>query len=42
MAGATIGEHCKISDHCFVEAGAVIGNHVTLKNGVSVWDQSHA
>ena len=39
MAGARIGERCNICDHCFVEAGAVIGNNVTLKNGVSVWDQ---
>jgi len=39
MAGATIGERCNICDHCFVEAGAVIGNDVTVKNGVSVWDR---
>ncbi|MEW6729909.1 MAG: acyltransferase [Acidobacteriota bacterium] len=39
MRGAIIGEHCNICDHSFIESGAVIGNNVTIKNGVSVWDK---
>ena len=39
MRGAKIGEHCNICDHSFVESGAVIGNNVTIKNGVSIWDK---
>src|SRR5262245_29111008 len=39
MRGAVIGEHCNICDHSFVEAGAIIGNNVTIKNGVAVWDK---
>ena len=38
MAGAHLGAGCNVCDHVFVEAGAVIGDDVTLKNGVSVWD----
>lgn len=39
MKGAVIGEHCNIGECSFVEAGAVLGSHVTVKNGVSVWDR---
>jgi acetyltransferase-like isoleucine patch superfamily enzyme len=28
---------CNICSHCFIEGGAVIGNRVTIKNGVQVW-----
>ena len=38
LDGAVIGAHCNICDGCYVEKGGVIGNHVTLKNHVSVWD----
>jgi acetyltransferase-like isoleucine patch superfamily enzyme len=38
MEGARVGRDCNVGDHCFVEAGAVVGDEVTLKNGVSVWD----
>ena len=38
MAGATIGVECNVCDHAFIEANAVVGNHVTIKNGVAVWD----
>src|SRR5262249_14399117 len=27
-----------IGDHCFVESRAIVGNNVTLKNGVSIWN----
>jgi UDP-2-acetamido-3-amino-2,3-dideoxy-glucuronate N-acetyltransferase len=38
LAGATIGRGCNICCHCFVENDVVIGDHVTLKSGVYVWD----
>lgn len=38
LEGAAIGSHCNICDGCFLEKGAVVGNHVTLKNHVAVWD----
>jgi UDP-2-acetamido-3-amino-2,3-dideoxy-glucuronate N-acetyltransferase len=38
LDGATIGSHCNVCDGCFVEKGGVIGNHVTLKNHVAIWD----
>lgn len=38
MKGAVLGERCNICDHAFIEAGAQIGNHVTVKNAVLVWD----
>ncbi len=38
MAGARIGNRCNIGDHAFIEAGAVIGHNVTLKNCVMVWE----
>jgi UDP-2-acetamido-3-amino-2,3-dideoxy-glucuronate N-acetyltransferase len=39
MRGAIIGENCNLGDHSFVESGAVLGNNVTVKNGVAIWDQ---
>lgn len=38
LGGAVVGSHCNICDGCFIEKGARIGNHVTLKNHVAVWD----
>lgn len=38
QAGASIGEDCNICDGSFVEKGAVIGNHVTIKHHVAVFD----
>ncbi len=38
LAGAQVGSHCNICDGCFIEKGAVVGHHVTLKNHVCVWD----
>lgn len=35
---AKIGENCNICSHCFIENGAVVGNNVTVKCGVQVWD----
>ncbi len=38
LAGAVIGAHCNICDGCYIEKGGRIGNHVTLKNHVAIWD----
>lgn len=38
MAGARLGRRCNVGDHAFVETGAVLGDDVTLKNGVAVWN----
>ena len=35
---AVIGRECNICDHTFIENGALIGDRVTVKCGVSVWD----
>lgn len=35
---AQIGENCNICSHCFVENDVVVGNHVTVKCGVQLWD----
>lgn len=37
LPGVVVGEYCNICDHCFAEAGVVIGNNVTLKCGVYLW-----
>ena len=38
QAGAVIGLECNICDGSFVEKGAVIGDHVTIKHHVEVFD----
>jgi len=38
MKGAVVGPDCNIGEHAFIEAGAVIGRGVTVKNGVCVWE----
>jgi acetyltransferase-like isoleucine patch superfamily enzyme/dTDP-4-dehydrorhamnose 3,5-epimerase-like enzyme len=38
LSGAFIGENCNICDHTFIENDVVIGNRVTLKCGVQLWD----
>ncbi len=38
MKGAVIGSRCNIGEGAFVEGGARLGNHVTVKNGVCIWD----
>ena len=35
---ARIGKNANICDHCFVENKVVIGNNVTIKSGVYLWD----
>jgi UDP-2-acetamido-3-amino-2,3-dideoxy-glucuronate N-acetyltransferase len=38
LEGARIGADCNICDHTFIEGGAVVGDRVTLKCGVQLWD----
>jgi UDP-2-acetamido-3-amino-2,3-dideoxy-glucuronate N-acetyltransferase len=38
LAGAVVGQDCNICDHAFVEGGARLGDRVTVKNAVLVWD----
>lgn len=35
---ASIGEDCNINSHCFIENDVVVGNRVTIKCGVQLWD----
>jgi len=37
LKGASVGAGCNLCDHTYVEGGAVLGNNVTLKNGVQIW-----
>ena len=38
LPNAEIGEDCNICDHVFVENDVTIGNRVTVKCGVQLWD----
>jgi acetyltransferase-like isoleucine patch superfamily enzyme len=38
LKGARIGRDCNLNAHTLVEGGAVLGDRVTLKSGVYVWD----
>jgi len=38
LAGAVIGEDCNICSHCFIENDVVVGDRVTVKSGVQLWD----
>ena len=38
LPGAVIGSECNICDHVFIENDVVIGNRVTIKCGVQIWD----
>lgn len=38
LKGATLGEDCNVCAHTFIENDVVIGNNVTLKCGVFLWD----
>lgn len=35
---AKIGENCNICSHCFIENDVFVGNNVTVKCGVQLWD----
>ena len=38
LPGARIGTDCNICDHTFIENDVVIGDRVTIKPGVQLWD----
>jgi UDP-2-acetamido-3-amino-2,3-dideoxy-glucuronate N-acetyltransferase len=38
LPDARIGEGCNICSHCFIENDVVIGDNVTVKNGVYLYD----
>lgn len=38
LAGARIGAGCNICAHCFIESDVVVGDNVTVKSGVYLWN----
>jgi len=38
LAGAEVGSNCNICSHCFIENDVTVGDFVTIKNGVYLWD----
>ncbi|HEX4439336.1 MAG TPA: acyltransferase [Thermoanaerobaculia bacterium] len=38
LAGARVGRDCNVCDRCFVENDVVLGDRVTVKCGVSLYD----
>lgn len=38
LKDAVIGDDCNICSHCFIENDVSIGNRVTVKCGVQIWD----
>lgn len=38
LPGAQIGNECNICSHCFIENDVIVGDRVTVKCGVQLWD----
>ena len=38
LAGARIGQDCNVCSHCLIENDVIIGDRVTVKSGVQLWD----
>lgn len=38
LAGARLGSDCNVCDHVFIENDVVVGDRVTIKSGVQLWD----
>lgn len=38
LPGAQIGQDCNICSHCLIENDVLIGDRVTVKSGVQLWD----
>lgn len=38
LAGARVGAECNICDHVFIENDVIVGDRVTIKCGVQLWD----
>jgi acetyltransferase-like isoleucine patch superfamily enzyme len=37
-AGAVIGADCNVCDHTYIEGDVIVGDRVTLKSGVYLWE----
>ena len=38
LKGAVLGENCNICAHTLIEGDVILGNNVTVKSGVFIWD----
>jgi acetyltransferase-like isoleucine patch superfamily enzyme len=38
LPGAVLGEDCNVCDHVLIENDVVLGDRVTVKSGVQLWD----
>jgi acetyltransferase-like isoleucine patch superfamily enzyme len=38
MPGARIGADCNACDHTYIDVGVVVGDRVTIKSGVQLWE----
>ena len=38
VAGARVGRDCNVCAHSFIEGGVTVGDRVTIKSGVFLWD----
>jgi len=38
LSGAQVGSNCNICSHCFIENDVIVGDRVTVKCGVQLWD----
>ena len=38
LPGASIGADCNICSHCFIESDVLVGDRVTIKSGVQLWN----
>jgi UDP-2-acetamido-3-amino-2,3-dideoxy-glucuronate N-acetyltransferase len=38
LGGARIGMDCNVCDHTFIEGNVVVGDRVTIKTSISLWD----
>lgn len=38
LKGAVIGKNCNICANCFIENDVIVGDNVTVKCGVQLWD----
>ncbi|HEX7501070.1 MAG TPA: WxcM-like domain-containing protein, partial [Polyangia bacterium] len=38
LPGAVVGEDCNLCDHAFIENDVVLGDRITVKCGVQLWD----
>lgn len=38
LPGARVGSDCNVCDHVFIENDVIVGDRVTIKSGVQLWD----